>query len=79
MLILIQRLNKQENALDTLESARPKEIYSQGLEEVGKVISHSLEILFENIQRMNTAPEDPRWVKKRNFPFCKNLNSTSTS
>lgn len=56
--MLIKRLNKQENALDTLHSARPTEIYSQGLEEVRKVISDSLDILDRNIHRMNTAPED---------------------
>lgn len=54
----IKRLNKQQNALDTLQSARPNEIYSQGLEEVRKVISDSLDILVKNTQRMSIAPED---------------------
>lgn len=58
LLILIKRLNKQENALDSLQSARSNEIYSQGLEEVRKVISDSLDILVKNTQRMSTAPED---------------------
>lgn len=58
LLILIKRLNKQENALGSLQSARSNEIYSQGLEEVRKVISDSLDILVKNTQRMSTAPED---------------------
>lgn len=54
--MLIKRLNKQENALDTY-------ISQQGLmkftpKEVRKVISDSLDILVKNTQRMNTAPED---------------------
>lgn len=48
LLILIKRLNKQENALDILQSARSNEIYSQGLEEVDRAISDALEILFKN-------------------------------
>lgn len=58
LLILIKILNKQENALDSLQSARSNEIYSQGFEEVRKVISDSLDILVKNTQRMSTAPED---------------------
>lgn len=56
--MLIKRLNKQENALDTLQSARPNEIYSQGLQEERKAISNSLDMLAKNAQRMNKAPED---------------------
>lgn len=58
LLMPIKTLNKQENALDTLQSARPNEIYSQGLEEVRKTISDSLDILVKNTQRMSTALED---------------------
>lgn len=69
LLKLRKILNKQENALDTLQSARPTEIYCQGLEEVRKVISDSLEIQVRNTQRMNTAPEDLKLTKKKDFSF----------
>lgn len=80
LLMLMKRLNKQENALDTYISQQglikftPKE----GLEEVRKVISDSLNILVKNTQRMNSAPGDLKWTKKiKDFSFLQNLNSTS--